>query len=135
MPMLNPFKKYDLDDFPDVFVPLANAPRHPSVIAENRRRSSIAATLKGDAPTHEKTLNGKGGLTKPDSKDNPGSDDEPFTLEQLRAEIEADIAASGHDTAYDRKAKVINKAIQDIGMGQYQWKLFVLCGELVLRSV
>lgn len=26
------------------------------------------------------------------------------------------------------KAKVINRAIQDIGMGKYQWKLFFLCG-------
>lgn len=26
------------------------------------------------------------------------------------------------------KSKVINKAIQDIGMGSYQWKLFCLCG-------
>lgn len=26
------------------------------------------------------------------------------------------------------KSKVINKAIQDIGMGTYQWQLFVLCG-------
>lgn len=26
------------------------------------------------------------------------------------------------------KAKVINRAVQDIGMGRYQWDLFVLCG-------
>jgi hypothetical protein len=26
------------------------------------------------------------------------------------------------------KAKIINRAIQDIGMGRYQWGLFVLCG-------
>jgi hypothetical protein len=26
------------------------------------------------------------------------------------------------------KSKVINKAIQDIGMGKYNWQLFVLCG-------
>ena len=26
------------------------------------------------------------------------------------------------------KSKVINKAIQDIGMGRYNWQLFVLCG-------
>ena len=26
------------------------------------------------------------------------------------------------------KSKVINKAIMDIGMGSYQWQLFVLCG-------
>lgn len=26
------------------------------------------------------------------------------------------------------KAKIINRAIQDIGMGRYQWELYVLCG-------
>lgn len=26
------------------------------------------------------------------------------------------------------KAMVINRAIQDIGMGRYQWELFILCG-------
>lgn len=26
------------------------------------------------------------------------------------------------------KSKLINKAIQDIGMGRYNWQLFVLCG-------
>ena len=51
-----------------------------------------------------------------------------FTLEELREEIDLDVAASGHDSSYDRKSKVINKAIQDIGMGSYQWRLFVLCG-------
>jgi hypothetical protein len=26
------------------------------------------------------------------------------------------------------KSKLVNKAIQDIGMGSYNWQLFVLCG-------
>lgn len=26
------------------------------------------------------------------------------------------------------KSKLINKAVQDIGMGRYNWQLFVLCG-------
>lgn len=32
------------------------------------------------------------------------------------------------DTVCVVKSKVINKAIQDIGMGRYNWELFVLCG-------
>jgi len=39
-----------------------------------------------------------------------------------------DLSAGGHDSVYDLKSKVINKAIQDIGMGRYNWELFVLCG-------
>ncbi|KAJ5290801.1 hypothetical protein N7478_000052 [Penicillium angulare] len=53
---------------------------------------------------------------------------EELTVESLRAEVEADLVATGHDSVYDRKAKVINRAVQDIGMGSYQWGLFVLCG-------
>lgn len=26
------------------------------------------------------------------------------------------------------KSRLVNKAIQDIGMGRYNWQLFVLCG-------
>jgi hypothetical protein len=26
------------------------------------------------------------------------------------------------------KSRIINRAIQDVGMGKYQWELFVLCG-------
>ncbi|CAK7202773.1 hypothetical protein SEUCBS139899_005500 [Sporothrix eucalyptigena] len=31
-------------------------------------------------------------------------------------------------TDYELKSKLINKAIQDIGMGRYNWQLFFLCG-------
>ncbi|KAI1350654.1 sugar transporter [Xylaria sp. FL0043] len=31
-------------------------------------------------------------------------------------------------TEYELKSKIINKAIQDIGMGRYNWQLFILCG-------
>lgn len=32
------------------------------------------------------------------------------------------------DAAYHEKAKILNAAIQDIGMGRYQWQLFVVTG-------
>lgn len=126
MPFLNPFKSYDLTDFHGVVVPLSAAPpRHPSVIAENKRRASIAST-QDKSTLHRQSTTEKGTLDKADTEDSstPGG----LTIQSLRAEVEADIAASGHDSTYDRKSKVINKAIQDIGMGRYQWKLFVLCG-------
>lgn len=121
MVFLNPFKKYDLEDFSGVWVPLAEAPpRHASVVAENKRRASLVASITTDS---EK------GLTKKDTNRSTGSDDDAtLTLESLRAEVDEDLVASGHDSVYDRKSKVINKAIQDIGMGSYQWKLFILCG-------
>ncbi|KAH3907532.1 hypothetical protein HBI56_159560 [Parastagonospora nodorum] len=32
------------------------------------------------------------------------------------------------DPVYEAKAKVLNKAIQDVGMGKYQWQLFIVIG-------
>jgi len=32
------------------------------------------------------------------------------------------------DPVYEAKAKMLNKAIQDIGMGKYQWQLFIVIG-------
>ncbi|KAJ5024704.1 hypothetical protein PSV08DRAFT_412704 [Bipolaris maydis] len=32
------------------------------------------------------------------------------------------------DPVYEAKAKVLNKAVQDIGMGRYQWQLFIVIG-------
>ncbi|KAG9792332.1 MFS general substrate transporter, partial [Aureobasidium melanogenum] len=122
MPFLNPFKSYDLVDFEEVVVPLSDAPRHPSVLAANKRRNSIASSANDSTVNNQQTETAEKGAA------GDGRRKDGWTVEALRAEIEADVAASGHDSAYDRKAKVVNKAIQDIGMGQYQWKLFVLCG-------
>ena len=112
---LNPFQKHDVSDFPDTYVPLQHAERHASVVAAY---GDNAAGLKGgDSP--------KGDSLKGD-KDSHTVDE--FTLEALRAEVERDLNAGETDSPYDRKSKVINKAITDIGMGSYQWKLFALCG-------
>lgn len=32
------------------------------------------------------------------------------------------------DPVYESKAQVLNNAIQDIGMGRYQWQLFIVVG-------
>ncbi|KAL8739137.1 MAG: hypothetical protein Q9181_000166 [Wetmoreana brouardii] len=108
---LNPFRKHDVTDFDGVFVPLANAQRHHSVVSAH----------------HDKKNSQDGDFTDEKKVESPSAYS-ANTIEGLRAEIELDLAASGHDTGYDRKSKVINKAIQDIGMGSYQWSLFALCG-------
>lgn len=110
---MNPFQKHDVSDFPNVFVPLAHATRNASVVADHNEKLGIPS----DSPVNDK-----------EDEANVGREFSANTVEGLRAEIDLDIAASGHDTAYDRKSKVINKAIMDIGMGSYQWQLFVLCG-------
>jgi MFS family permease len=115
MVFINPFKKHDVSEFEGVLVSLEDAHRYPSVIT-----------------AHDTKLGTKDGkVVDPSAVEADGSNLEQYsayTIEALRAEIDSDIAASAHDTVYDRKSKVINKAIQDIGMGKYQWQLFVLCG-------
>ncbi|KAF2859428.1 putative sugar transporter [Piedraia hortae CBS 480.64] len=101
MKSMNLFAKHDVSEFPGVLISLEEA-------------HHVAAK---ESKTDEVVDDGRSGSSQPG-----------LTLDTLRAEVEDDLAAGGHDTAYDRKAKVINRAIQDIGMGPYQWKLFVLCG-------
>ncbi|KAL8698594.1 MAG: hypothetical protein Q9224_001784, partial [Gallowayella concinna] len=113
MPLfVNPFKKQDVSDFDGVYVPLENSQRHPSVVG-------VPKDSKVGELTTEKKL---------EVSEDPSNGYSSTTIEDLRAEVDRDLAAAGHDTAYDRKSKVINKAITDIGMGRYQWSLFALCG-------
>ncbi|KAI0474394.1 sugar transporter [Xylaria cf. heliscus] len=50
-----------------------------------------------------------------------------YTVEGLRRDVRKG-EPGRRWTEYELKSKLINKAIQDIGMGQYNWQLFVLCG-------
>lgn len=103
MPLfMNPFQKHDVSDFPDVFVPLAHATRNASVVADRKEK----LRLSSDSPVN---MEGEAGV---------GGEFSANTVEGLRAEIDLgtlqhwqsmqtvgnpniDIAASGHDTAYD----------------------------------
>ncbi|KAF3021436.1 hypothetical protein E8E14_006188 [Neopestalotiopsis sp. 37M] len=51
-----------------------------------------------------------------------------YTIEGLRRAVRKDEKGGQKATEYELKSKLINKAIQDIGMGKYNWQLFVLCG-------
>ncbi|KAJ5095700.1 hypothetical protein NUU61_005056 [Penicillium alfredii] len=119
----NPFKR-DRQNFPGVVIPLApsseNPPAYPGT--EEKKVSPDDTPLKtlDRAPSAENGAAASHTGSQPDSS--------VLTLEQLRAEVDADVSTSGRDSVYDRKAKVINRAIQDIGMGRYQWELFALCG-------
>ncbi|BCS29110.1 uncharacterized protein APUU_70680S [Aspergillus puulaauensis] len=124
---INPFSKQD-HDFPGVIVPLSNAPAHshPNPQASPDPEKKVGPDDKTDTGSLDRAPSAENGVGSIHS--HQPSHDGPLTLEILRAEVENDVVASGHDSAYDRKAKVINRAIQDIGMGRYQWRLFALCG-------
>ena len=55
-------------------------------------------------------------------------EDIEHSSEDSKLQSTEDETASSGESVYDRRAKLINKAIQDIGMGKYQWRLFILCG-------
>ncbi|TGJ82113.1 hypothetical protein E0Z10_g6656 [Xylaria hypoxylon] len=66
------------------------------------------------------------------SSDNEGEamlqmDAAEYTIEGLRQAVRKG-EPGRRWTEYELKSKLINKAIQDIGMGRYNWQLFVLCG-------
>lgn len=103
MGFLWPFKRYHLEDFDSVVIPLGQAQR-AAIVAEEEREAEKKALDK-------------------DSLDSAVTN-----IEALRCEMDADVSASGHDSAFDRKSKVVNKALNDIGMSGYQWELFFLCG-------
>lgn len=80
----NPFKK-DSPTFPNVVIPLADAPAHSlSEKADKESNRSLDSASSSE--------NGAAG-----SKDSTH-----LTLEALRAEIESDVSTATHDSAYDR---------------------------------
>ncbi|KAL4962251.1 putative sugar transporter [Aspergillus stella-maris] len=117
---VNPFSKHDHHEFPGVVVPINTAPAHSKINQEKK----VGADDKTDAGSIDRSSSAENGSIHSHHQ----SQDGHLTLEILRAEVDKDVVASGQDSAYDRKAKVINRAIQDIGMGRYQWELFALCG-------
>ncbi|KAI9037738.1 putative sugar transporter [Aspergillus affinis] len=120
MKLSNPFQR-DHHNFPSVVIPLANAPSRSS---PSPSPSSVEKKFGPDEKANDRSFD----HVSSEKGIGPVPEYTHLTLEVLRAEVESDIAASGHDSAYDRKAKVINRAVQDIDMGRYQWELFALCG-------
>ncbi|KAJ5232175.1 hypothetical protein N7468_005131 [Penicillium chermesinum] len=112
----NPFKK-DRQNFPGVVIPLSDAPinaANNSTVEKKKEEDAVNSLDR--SPSAE---NGSAGSIPETSH---------LTLDILRREIDDEVAAGASNTMYDRKAKVINRALADIGMGRYQWQLFFLCG-------
>lgn len=42
--------------------------------------------------------------------------------------VDEDAAIDGVEPVYAAKARLLNRSIQDIGMGKYQWELFFVIG-------
>ncbi|KAI5310710.1 hypothetical protein KEM55_003071 [Ascosphaera atra] len=111
-----PFSDVKEGQFPDAIMSLADAPRavSPNTAEKMKGVDEASATEKG-IPAATPSVSSEQAYSS-------------YTLEALRQEIELEVEQDGHDSVYDRKCKAVNKAMTDIGMGRYQWKLFILCG-------
>lgn len=102
----SPFKK-DRQNFPGVVIPLSEAPAYPSGAPPSEKQD------KTDALDASKSLD-----RAPSSETgSAGSlpDTSYLTIELLRAEIDADISTSGHDSVYDR---MCSTSVPDIAIAQ-----------------
>lgn len=63
--------------------------------------------------------------TNDDGKDSKHATQETFSADYVRKGVLEDELL---DPVYAAKARVLNNAIQEIGMGRYQWQLFVVIG-------
>ncbi|KAI8946590.1 sugar transporter [Xylaria longipes] len=126
-------RQESVHDYIGILVPLEEAHLHSHSARcgkaefEDRRGSDDGnANLDGDED--EETALG----TSYKNSDNEGEgmlqmDAAEYTIEGLRRDVRKG-EPGPRWTEYELKSKLINKAIQDIGMGRYNWQLFILCG-------
>ena len=89
---LNPFKK-DCQNYPGVVIPLTTA-SHQNPDSETKK-NILSSSLEPDKVLDHASSSENGFV-------GPIQETSPLTIEMLRAEIEADVATSGHDSVYDR---------------------------------
>ncbi|KAH6899907.1 major facilitator superfamily domain-containing protein [Thelonectria olida] len=107
-----------VDDYTGVLVPLDQAHRYTqSAKSKGKSRAQPDEEDDGIEETKDGDYEMQGMLH---AKANE------YSIEGLRREMRE--GRQGQWTTYEIKSKLINKAIGDIGMGNYNWQLFVLCG-------
>ncbi|KAI0179110.1 MFS general substrate transporter [Hypoxylon sp. FL1284] len=121
-------RQESVHDYVGVLVPLDEAHLHSHSARSGRSEFEEARTSSDDADDD---------IDEPESGPPKDGDNEDtgmlqmsaaeYTIEGLRREVRKG-QRRGQWTEYELKSKLINKAIQDIGMGRYNWQLFVLCG-------
>lgn len=62
------------------------------------------------------------------NKDEAKADTGPTLHDEISTEGLPQVLDGAIDPTYERKAQTLNAAIQQIGMGSYQWQLFVVVG-------
>ncbi|ODA80247.1 hypothetical protein RJ55_03205 [Drechmeria coniospora] len=106
-------------DYVGVLIPLEEAHRHSHSVRTGRNELTSPPDEPGGRAAAKAGNSECQGMLEPDAAE--------YTIEGLRQETRQ--GPSGRRwTEYEIKSKLINKAIQDIGMGTYNWQLFILCG-------
>lgn len=95
-----PFQKETISKYEGVLVPLEQAQRHSTVEADYARRRSAEGAA--DTDSGRKHAEGKEGTSAEEGRHTGVWN--PYTIEGLRAEVNEDVVASGHNSAYDRKS-------------------------------
>ncbi|KAA8574607.1 hypothetical protein EYC84_006047 [Monilinia fructicola] len=91
-----------------------------------RLPTSEEAEMANEIRNHDLTSSNEHD-TEPDFKDGNVNDHRPPSeVESLN--FDTAIPSGTIDPIYEAKARVLNEAIQEIGMGWYQWQLFVVVG-------
>ncbi|KAI0851263.1 MFS general substrate transporter [Daldinia vernicosa] len=125
-PSLRPRRRQEsVHDYVGVLVPLEEAHLHSHSARCGRSEfEEVEVRTSSDGAVAE------AGLPKDDDNENTGMLQmraAEYTIEGLRREVREG-QRRRQWSEYELKSKLINKAIQDIGMGRYNWQLFVLCG-------
>lgn len=146
------FKKPTINDFPDTYKPLPESHR----LSSNTDGEGLAGyDEKKGIPGNASSTGSFNDDQKSVRSDLERGRGGPMSREKLREALDAEATSNGLSSMYDRtllstppyvtgtqslhpviidadrqieKSKIINMAITDIGMGRYQWGLFVLCG-------
>ena len=100
---VNPFKSHDVSEFPDVLIPLDQATHGGSI--SSHRRVSLATSDRRESEKTTRENKPEDAPRHPDSDASSGVINHGMTIESLKAEIEADVAASDTDTPYDRTSR------------------------------
>ena len=113
MQRLNPFAKHDVSEFEGVLIPLAQARHRNSIVLQHRtphnrpapeqeaneKSSNKDSHENSDGHSDNNAPSFRGGATVP-------GDSIGLTIEDLRAEVEMDLAANDTHSSYDSKSRV-----------------------------
>jgi hypothetical protein len=97
---VNPFTRHDRQEFLGVLIPLSEATRfqHLNTVTSD---SETQAHKAEDVEDKDKDKLDRVGSEENGAASNPEHSHQ--TIEAIRAEVEAEISTSGHDTTYDRR--------------------------------